>query len=362
MTVNVTAHVFTDVSVLTRSTEKVAETSVFLRYIHSFRGIAILFIVAGHCIDAFKWDDNESLMRALRIVASNGSLLFVFISGYLFQHLSYKYEFGAYLRNKLTNVLLPYFIISIPAIVVFTAFARRPSLGESFYANPPFMQITEFYLTGAHLAPFWFVPMITVFYLLAPLLAPLDRDGRVYYSLAVLIPLSLVVPRGGSIPHAVAHFFSVYLLGMLASRYKGRLSAIVDRYALLLTIAVVLLFAAEFWFMQEIVKQGSLTYLNYLSKLIACYLFVWLLQKYDRIIEDRLSYLASISFGIFFVHAYIISGIKFLGSGTVGSPLPVDGSLVFYLAFFAVVVALSMVGIRLGKWLLGKRSRIVIGC
>lgn len=362
MTVHVTDHVFTDVSALTRSTEKVAETSVFLRYIHSFRGIAILFIVAGHCIDAFIWENNESLMRALRIVASNGSLLFVFISGYLFQHLSYKYEFGGYLRNKLTNVLLPYFIVSIPAIVVFTAFARRPGLGESFYGNPLFVQVTEFYLTGAHLAPLWFVPMITVFYLLAPLLVPLDRDGRVYYGLAVLIPLSLAVPRGGSIPHAVAHFFSVYLLGMLASRHKARVSAIVDRYALLLAIAMVLLFAAEFWFMQEIVKQGSLTYVNYLSKLIACFLFVWLLEKYDHVIEDRLSYLASISFGIFFVHSYVISGVKFLGSGTIGSPLPVDGTLVLYLAFLGVVVALSMIGITSGKWLLGKHSRTVIGC
>lgn len=33
---------------------------MFLGYIHSFRALAILFIVAGHSIDVFHWPNNSS--------------------------------------------------------------------------------------------------------------------------------------------------------------------------------------------------------------------------------------------------------------------------------------------------------------
>ena len=65
---------------------------MFLGYIHSFRALAILFIVGGHCIDFFNWSEGSAAIeRMLRILISNGSVLFVFIAGYLFQHLAIKY-------------------------------------------------------------------------------------------------------------------------------------------------------------------------------------------------------------------------------------------------------------------------------
>jgi len=65
---------------------------MFLGYIHSFRALAIFFIVAGHSIDIFMWSIDSELERFLKIFFSNGTALFVFIAGYLFQHLSVKYQ------------------------------------------------------------------------------------------------------------------------------------------------------------------------------------------------------------------------------------------------------------------------------
>jgi len=90
--------------------------SSFLRYVHNFRGLAILFIVVAHTMQVLTWQDNPELQVFLNVVLQNGSVYFVFIAGFLFQYLSRKYAYKTYLINKLQNVLLPYFLISIPAI------------------------------------------------------------------------------------------------------------------------------------------------------------------------------------------------------------------------------------------------------
>ena len=42
-----------------------------------------------------------------------GTALFIFISGFLFQHLSKKFEYKNYLSKKWTNVILPYLFITV---------------------------------------------------------------------------------------------------------------------------------------------------------------------------------------------------------------------------------------------------------
>ncbi len=91
----------------------------FLNYIHNFRGVAILYIVIVHCISAFNWDHARFAEALLRIFLTYGTVCFVFIAGYLFQHLAEQYEFQKYITKKLLYVGLPYFIWSIPAIIYF---------------------------------------------------------------------------------------------------------------------------------------------------------------------------------------------------------------------------------------------------
>ena len=166
----------------------ISKTQQFLDYINHFRGMAILFIVFGHCISAFNWEASEDLSRLLKIIFSNGSVLFVFIAGYLFQHLSLKFLFSRYFYNKLLNVGLPYILCSIPAILYFVFIEKRWDVPPEFYLNSKHMQIILFYLTGAHMAHFWFIPMIFIYYLISPLLIFLDKKFFLYY----LIPISIV--------------------------------------------------------------------------------------------------------------------------------------------------------------------------
>ena len=89
---------------------------MFLSYIHSLRALAILSIVAVHCLPLFAWDRFRWQDRLLLSLVSNGTVLFVFVAGFLFQYLSYKFEYRRYLKSKLQNVLLPYVCVSLPMI------------------------------------------------------------------------------------------------------------------------------------------------------------------------------------------------------------------------------------------------------
>ena len=87
---------------------------MFLRYVHNFRAVAIVIIVAGHAVVTLGRDAQPAQMDFLLDLLDNGTVLFVFIAGFLFEHLSRKFEYRSYLRKKLLNVIVPYLLISAP--------------------------------------------------------------------------------------------------------------------------------------------------------------------------------------------------------------------------------------------------------
>ena len=91
---------------------------MFLSYIHSFRALAILSVVATHCICLFEWDRIRWQYQLVLSLISNGTLFFVFLAGFLLQYLSHKFEYGRYLKSKLRHVLLLFVIVSLPMIAV----------------------------------------------------------------------------------------------------------------------------------------------------------------------------------------------------------------------------------------------------
>lgn len=328
---------------------------MFLGYMHAFRALAITYIVAGHVIDAFIWA-NPNIENLLRIFLGNGSVLFVFIAGYLFQHLSVRFNARKYYESKLKNVITPYLLVSIPAIVIFVTVLERESMWSGFYDHSIWEQIGLFYLTGYHLAPLWFIPMIALFFIIAPLLVKADRSGYIYYTLPVLIIISCFVSRG--LPHEnFVHFFSVFVAGMFCSRYKESINPVISRYSVIaLSLAVGLAFAAMEFFLME----HTMTYLNYLQKMAMSVLFLGLFIKY----EDQLNYkpiaiVAGVSFGIFFVHSYFITAGKIIYSKLAGD-LP-EGSLISFTLLTIVVLLVCTLLIMLIQKIFSKNSRYLVG-
>ena len=75
----------------------------FHQNVHSLRALAIWSIVAAHVIDITPWSANSIWPRLLANVLENGSVLFVFVAGYLFQHLHSRYRYLPYLKRRVSE-------------------------------------------------------------------------------------------------------------------------------------------------------------------------------------------------------------------------------------------------------------------
>jgi surface polysaccharide O-acyltransferase-like enzyme len=283
----------------------------------------------------------------------------------LFQHLSPRFKFDRYLIQKLKTVVLPYLLLSIPALIIFTLFTKRIGMWPWFYDLPTWGQVTLFLLTGKHLAPLWFVPTIALFYLLAPLFLFIDRKFRWGYWLIVpLLVVSTYVGRDGPwgpLDKAL-YLLPIYLLGMAFSHYKALGFVLVQRWwPLLAGVAATLLYALAIDWQTDLSLHIPL-------KTCLALLFTWLLWRYHMVFGTKLNYIAEISFGIFFIHAYFISFVKvvmvYLLTGQIykgeGAEVIPGNALTFSL-YVGSVLAMSVLAIWVVKKLFGNKSRMVIG-
>ena len=328
---------------------------MFLGYIHYFRALAITFIVAGHSIDALIWS-NHDVERLIRIFLSNGSVLFVFIAGYLFQHLSNKLRGMRYFSSKVKNVILPYFLISIPAIIISVTIFEQDRVWPEFYDKSIWEQVVFFYLSGAHLAPLWFIPMICIFYLISPLLLELDKGRLMYVMIPAFIVVSCVVGRG--LPHySFVHFLSVYLLGMYFSKYKEEINPVISRAPV---IAVALGLVIGLAMIEFLLTTATMSYWNYLQKLSMAVFFLGLFIRYNEHLTSKfVSRLADISFGIFFIHSYALTSGKILYERSFGALA--DGNALLLVAVIGATLILCFYLIEMIRSMFGKHSRMLVG-
>src|SRR5687768_12190341 len=96
-----------------------SERGGFRQDFHSLRGIAISLIVGAHCLPFLDWNEHPLVFRLIDTLCNESSVMFFFVAGFLFHHLSGRFKYDSYLKNKFFNVLIPYFLISLPAIILF---------------------------------------------------------------------------------------------------------------------------------------------------------------------------------------------------------------------------------------------------
>jgi len=331
---------------------------VFLPYINNFRAIATVFVVFNHCIPALQWTDGHEIDRLLKIIYSNGALFFTFIAGFLFQHLAFKFDYKRYLITRFKLVVSPYLLISIPAVMTWTFLYQKHGMGmpHDFYEWHAGWRILYFYATGLHLAPVWFIPMIILFYLTSPIFHWLDRHPKLYWLLPALILLSYIVPRSFNPAIAWVHFLSAYVFGMFCSRYKENIMALANKLMVPLVAAFVVLVLYEWLYTYQI--QG---YPNYWNKMVASLVLITLLARYNDRIGDIIKPFAAINFSVFFLHAYVLAGLKILWLGRPAVSLPLPGNPLTHFLFASGVVLICVVIILILKRLLGRYSRYVIG-
>lgn len=302
-------------------TQQPVKKTKILNYINVFRGLAILLIVAGHTM---QFGEINSLTQKISVeIFAGGTALFIFISGFLFQHLSAKYEFKNYLSKKWTNVIKPYLWTAIPGILL--CFLFPLSYGNSFDGLNPLLQIPMMLSVGrVHNIPTWFIPMICLFFLSSYFLLWAERKNFLYKLLPIFFAVTIFLPRQDVdystvqgmnytqmyfeyIKYVIMgfiHFFSMYVFGMFCSKYKE----IIDKFYNLRVLFWLLMIGSAvlnvYLSLNYSIQNGTV------SKIFATILLLAYLKHYDGWLISKeklnkvLDFIAKYSFGIFFVHWY----------------------------------------------------------
>jgi surface polysaccharide O-acyltransferase-like enzyme len=332
----------------------------FLDYMTNFRSIAIIVIVSFHIKYLIVWDDNIFIKKVINLALMNCSVLFVFISGYLFQHLLPKFNFKSYLKKKFINVICPYLILSAPAVIAaLVGFKHIPKplfynfefINRSILADIVFLEIT-----GRQWYHFWFIPMMIIFYVMAPVFRTFSYRPILYICIPFLITLSLIIGRDTNNQNPILsflYFLPVYLIGSLSSQFAKDLENILFKFWYIL---VVLFFVLSFY----IIKY-NINALSMLQKLSLCYLLLYIMLKFGNKRIHILEKIANYSFTIYLIHAYVI----FILSGFI-SYLKLDylksHGMYSFIGFCFIVLFLSYLIIWIIKKFFPHRSRLIVGC
>ena len=350
----------------------------FLDYIHNLRGLAILYVVIVHARALNQeWLSHPAVNRFFDTFfdpsEGNGTVLFLFIGGFLFQHLSHaQFDFKKYIEQKFKVIMLPYIIISIPLIILRlnTHFVSL-SLPNGFDDRSVLYKFFYFLLTGAHMPPFWFIATIVLFYLSAPFLHALDNPRFYNYVFPFVLLISFFTYRpehNANPPMSYVHYLPIYVLGMWTSAYKEKIMDY-SRPILYVCVALYVVLCAldltgnislsrEISF-EDVMYDGFLSFNIYIFKaVVLCFMLMLLLYEFANKHVPALHILGDYSFGIFFVH-YIFISVSRKAIEHLGYEVPF--SFPAYLAYFISVLLLSVMVVFLIKKVAGNKSRYVIG-
>ncbi len=299
-----------------------AEKTKILNYINVFRGLAILLIVAGHTM---QFSGCSKLIDKVNVeMVCGGTALFIFISGFLFQHLSNKFEYKTYLSKKWTNVILPYLFTAIPGLAF--CFILPTDYGNSFDGLPIILQIPMMLSVGrVHNTPAWFIPMIIIFFILSYLLLWLERKNILYKLLPVLFLVTIIFARqdvdyesvknltytqkyfayASYVIMGFVHFLSMYVFGMFCSKHKEIIDKFYDKRLIFWGLMILTASVNVYLALNTSYNNGTI------SKVFMTILLLGYLKHYDEwlISHTRLNkvldILAKYSFGLFFIHWYV---------------------------------------------------------
>lgn len=331
--------------------------------VENLRGLAILGIVLAHVASV---RDMPGAGPYLSFLLADTTSWFVFISGFLFHRTQHdRFSYPRYLARKFQVIVLPYLLLSVPAIAMGIALSRPQflGLGATSYA------LWSLVVGGAMVAPLWFIPMITLVFLMSFAWIRLARTWMLHVLALAALAFTLFSERPFENLNpflALLHFIGFYLAGMVCSVHAeaiARLKGTPASRVLMAAGAVLFVVAAAGFFAGEEPAKtfaeglGAPNY-RQLGKLgLLVTVFLMFQEWFDRP-HAVLGYLARISFALYFIHGFLtLVFLKVLEYTPIGGAPP----LVFFAAETAFVLGLSALLAEAAKFLLKSRSRYVIG-
>ncbi|MGD1920075.1 MAG: acyltransferase family protein [Pleurocapsa sp.] len=345
----------------------------FLNSINYFRGIAIIIIVAAHSYGIANWNvyKNPTLFEQFFYALNlNGSVFFLFISGFLYNHIFYpRFNYLKFMIKKVKYVLVPYLICSaIPILYAVFVDSKGGFLLDSL-KDKPLQAILWFLATGRAVYAYWYIPMIMLIFVISPLINILIKSKNLLYAILGLIPISMIVhrPLHNMNPiHSLVYFIPVYLLGIYSSIHQKQIYAFLKSNRVKIAIVVLAIalgliqvlifnvngnFSKDFW-------SITIPDINLLQKILLCFLLMSLLDNYEDTDITAMKKTAETSFAIYFIHPFLLKPLTlFIRSLELGF----QGNLFTLIIATFLVVIIAMAIAYILKFLLKGNSRYIIG-
>lgn len=343
------------------------EKRPFLRHVHYFRAFAIINVVLVHAWmfpESARGGAAHDIVDMVReFLFHDSTIYFMYISGFLFAYLAARLDPLRYYKNKVFNVLLPYLFIS-----VLTLFGESVYKGALFSASAgldeAFVGGVRAVLSGTAQAPFWYIPFVSLIFIISPLLLKMPLLQNKYFMITVsLLPLFGTRTSTDISPGQYVYFLPVYLQGMYVALNYDRFLAVAERRKGWVAGAALCSSLLVLWLHVHPLSYGMFNLSEavfYIQKLSLGALVLLLLRKYEHREAPLFDQIAKYSFSIYFVHTLVwlvfsASGLHAVFGESV--PLVFVGSLGCALAVLFVSLLLAM-GL---KRLFGRYSRFFIG-
>lgn len=331
-----------------------------VHFLDDLRGLAILIVVANHVNDVVPL--SSALGPIPDVLFRHINIVFIFVSGYLFQYLSGGFEYGSFLARKFRNVVTPYLIVSIPAVAIYLTGLKPVKDGIGDPSDP--LLAVKLLLTGTHLGPLWFIPMIMSVFLISPLLIRLDR-ARAYLLILPALGLALAVgrPENNANPLQAAVFFlPVFLVGMMFARYREAVDPALRRddvFAALLGAFIGFTIAVAYCGVP--LATPLIDDAIYVSKFALVALCYAACMRWYAYLPRWTAPVGLASFGVFFLHGYFVAAAKMAVDHFKLAEAHPAHALVLYAMIYVAVLVASFQATNLVRLVAGARSRIVIG-
>ncbi len=322
-------------------------------YINNLRGLAIFLIVLAHSIFVIS---NLGELEYLGYILINSTLIFMVIGGFLFSEISSRYSYKRYILAKCKNVLLPYVVISLPAVLIYILKVKTNHQWvdmDTFYGQNIFFQYLYLMLTGAHLGPLWFIPMIIVFYLLFPLFKWINKQSFLPLIFIIALLLGMYIGRPMSNSNTMVsflYFFPSYLFGMWLHKNQSIIVNLKNISAPMLVAVILCCLGIYYYF--EYSSRFDL-----ILKLVLSFSLFCFFARYYNNTNYILNFFAKFSFFIFFVHGYFVGVARYIISKGV------DDLNIYsvVLMSFSFVMFLTILTCYLSGLLIPAKNKYILG-
>jgi peptidoglycan/LPS O-acetylase OafA/YrhL len=332
------------------------------------RGLTIALIVLSHSI----YLPQQGFPQLLENLLRGGTGLFVFISGFFFHRVFYpRFVYWPFIAKKFQRVFVPFVVISLVGLSL-------RALGWWQDGSEPAQILLNCWYTlrnGFVLYPHWYIPFIMLTFLCSPLhlaYIRLPAAGQIGILVALcLVSLFLHRPDGNiNQLQSLVYFTPYYLLGIVYSQHLPWLrlhSRAVFGLSLLLVATALLL---QTYIYPHAGNYHKLAFdfagvdLQFIQVLGLCLLLPELCRQLRWApLQRQLSWLAQLSFPIFFVHPLLTMGLELLleRANFDWSAVALGASLLGTLVIFALqLYGSAALVVRLRRYL-GRRSQWLIG-